>query len=191
MGRPRTFEDDTVVERAMEAFWVNGYANTSPAQLAAATGLAKGSLYNAFGSKRELFERALERYDRLGTELTEANMSGPGSTREVVGAHLRQLVDADLADPDRRGCLAVSTALELSGHDPEIRRILRTINEHTLTPLVERIDQGRRDGDVARDTDPRAAAEFLLNTIAGLRVMAKYYDRAVLHRLIDTAVRTL
>ncbi|WP_067679202.1 TetR/AcrR family transcriptional regulator [Nocardia miyunensis] len=191
MGRPRTFEDDTVVDRAMEAFWINGYANTSPAQLAEATGLAKGSLYNAFGSKRELFERALERYDRMGIDLTAEYMSRPGSTREVVGAYLRHLVDAEMADPARRGCLVANTALELSGHDADIRRIITAITEHNLTALADRIDQGRRDGDVARDTDPRAAAEFLMNTIAGLRVMAKSYDLKVLHGIIDTALSTL
>ncbi|MFF3569362.1 TetR/AcrR family transcriptional regulator [Nocardia jiangxiensis] len=191
MGRPRTFEDDDVVDRAMGAFWINGYANTSPAQLAEATGLAKGSLYNAFGSKRELFERALARYDRMGADLTGEYMSRPGSTREVVGAYLRHLVDADLADPDRRGCLAANTALELSGQDAEIRRIILAITEHNLTALADRIDQGRRDGDVSRDTDPRAAAEFLMNSIAGLRVMAKSYDLAVLYRIIDTTLSTL
>ncbi len=191
MGRPRTFEDDAVVDRAMETFWINGYANTSPAQLAEATGLGKGSLYNAFGSKRELFERALARYDRMGIDLTTDYMSRPGCTREVVGAYLRNLVDADLADPDRRGCLVANTALELSGHDAEIRRIITAITEHNLTALAERIDQGRRDGDVGRDTDPRAAAEFMMNTIAGLRVMAKSYDQAVLYRIIDTTVNTL
>ncbi|MQY23393.1 TetR/AcrR family transcriptional regulator [Nocardia macrotermitis] len=191
MGRPRSFEDDTVIERAMEAFWINGYANTSPAQLAEATGLAKGSLYNAFGSKRELFERALARYDRLGADLTADFMSRPGSTREVVGTYLRHLVDADLEDPDRRGCLAANTALELSGHDEQIRRTINTITEHVVNTLAERIDQGRRDGDIARETDPRATAEFLMNNIVGLRVMSKGYDRAALHRIIDTTLNVL
>ncbi len=190
MGRPRAFEDDDVVERAMEAFWIHGYANTSPAQLAECTGIAKGSLYNAFGSKRELFERALDRYDRMGAEMTTDFMSRPGSTREVIGDYLRNLADSDVVDPGR-GCLVANTALELGGHDAEIDRLLRTITERNLTILADRIDQGRRDGDVSRDTDPRVAAEFLMNTVAGLRIMAKSYDHQVLHRIIDTALTTL
>ncbi len=75
MPRPREFNEAAVVDRAMDAFWTNGYANTSPAQLAEATGVAKGSLYNAFGRKRELFDRALDRYDTVGTEVTEEFMS--------------------------------------------------------------------------------------------------------------------
>ncbi|PZS34222.1 MAG: TetR/AcrR family transcriptional regulator [Pseudonocardiales bacterium] len=191
MGRPRSFDDDVVVDRAMDAFWTNGYANTSPAQLAAATGVGKGSLYNAFNSKRELFDRALTRYDRLGFEFTEDVLSRPGSTRECIGSLLRVLVDCDAAQPVRRGCLAVNTAVELAGHDPQILRAVRTTQEHTIGALAARIDQGRRDGDVSPDIDVQALAEFLMNTIVGLRVMAKTYDPPTLHRIIDSALATL
>ena len=124
MGRPRHFDDDVVVERAMDAFWTHGYANTSPAHLAAATGIAKGSLYNAFGSKRELFDRALARYGELVSQLGQDLLARPGSTRECLGSALRHIVDSDLAQPLRRGCLVANTAAELAGHDPEIARTL-------------------------------------------------------------------
>ncbi|MDQ6669460.1 MAG: TetR/AcrR family transcriptional regulator [Chloroflexota bacterium] len=191
MGRPRSFDDDVVVDRAMDAFWTNGYANTSPAQLAAATGVGKGSLYNAFNSKRELFDRALARYDLLGSEFAEDLLSRPGSTRECIGSFLRFLVDSDVTQPLRRGCLAVNTAVELAGHDPEILQAIRTMQEHTLAALAARIEQGRRDGDVSPDIHVQSFAEFLMNTIVGLRVMAKTYEAPVLHRIIDSALATL
>ncbi|MGW4091739.1 TetR/AcrR family transcriptional regulator [Nocardia sp. NPDC004750] len=191
MGRPRNFDPDTVVERAMEAFWTHGYANTSPAQLAEATGVGKGSLYHAFGSKRALFDQALDRYDRLGAELAAEILSRPGSTRDCLATFLCGLVDADLAQPVRRGCLAVNTAMELGGHDPEITRAVRAMQDRVIGALEARIDRGRRDGDVRAEADPRAAAEFLMNTIVGLRVMAKTYDAPTLHRVIDTALTSL
>ncbi|RDI42135.1 TetR/AcrR family transcriptional regulator [Nocardia mexicana] len=190
MARPRNFEPETVIELAMDAFWTHGYANTSPAQLAECTGIGKGSLYNTFGSKRELFDRVLDRYDRMGTELAADFMSRPGATRECLRGFLHHLVDTDAAQPVRRGCLAVNTATEFAAQDPEITRALRAIQDHTAAALAARIDQGRRDGDVDRDTDPQAAAEFLMNTIAGLRVMAKTYDTRALHKIIDTALST-
>lgn len=191
MGRPRSFDTDEVVDSAMEVFWTYGYGNTSPAQLVEATGLAKGSLYNAFGSKRELFERALARYDRLGLELFTDILTRPGTTRERIGALLRALVDADLAQPIRRGCLVVNTATELAGHDAELMRALGQAEEHTMEVLRERIERGRRDGDVRADIDPRATAEFLTNTIAGLRVLARTQDATTLHRIIDTTLTIL
>jgi TetR/AcrR family transcriptional repressor of nem operon len=191
VGRPRNFEADTVVERAMEEFWTHGYANTSPARLAEAAGVGKGSLYNTFGSKRQLFDQALTRYGRMGAELAEELLSRPGTTRECIGAYLRETVDSDVAQPVRRGCMAVNTAAELGGHDVEITRALRAIEERIVAVLAARIDQGRRDGDVSADVDPQATAEFLMNTGAGLRIMAKTNDARALHRVIDIALTTL
>jgi TetR/AcrR family transcriptional repressor of nem operon len=191
MGRPRSFDDDAVIERAMDAFWTYGYANTSPAQLAEATGVAKGSLYNAFNSKRELFERALARYDQMTSELAQELLSQPGTTGECLRSALRFIVDFDLAQASRRGCLAANTALELAGHDPQIARTIHTMQEHTIAALVARIEQGHRDGDVGPGVDAQALAEFLANTLAGLRIMAMTYDAPTLYRIIDSALATL
>lgn len=191
MGRPRNFEADTVVARAMEAFWTNGYAGTSPADLAEATGVAKGSLYNAFGSKRELFDKALDLYGRSGARLSEECLGRPGTARERIRAYLELLVDADLDGPVRRGCLAVNTALELGGRDDEATRAVLRMQERTIDLLTARIEQGLRDGDVTAGTDARAQARFLMNTIVGLRVMAKTSDRQTLYGIIDTALAGL
>jgi hypothetical protein len=73
----------------------------------------------------------------------------------------------------------------------EITRALRAIEERIVAVLAARIDQGRRDGDVSSDVDARATAEFLFNTNAGLRIMAKTNDARALYRIIDVALTTL
>ena len=191
MGRPRTFDEDVVVARAMEAFWTNGYANTSPAQLAEATGIAKGSLYNAFKSKRELFERALTHYAEQTSALAQELLAAPGTTEECLRAALRSIVDFDMAQSLRRGCLVGNTTVELAGHDPRLARMIRAIQGRQVAALTDRIGQGKRDDDVRGDADPRALAEFLSNTLAGLRVMAVTQDAETLYRVIDTALATL
>lgn len=191
MGRPRSFEPDAVVAQAMEAFWTNGYAGTSPADLAEVTGVAKGSLYHAFGSKRELFGEALDLYDRTGSEVIKEFLSRPGTAKECIRAYLVFLVDTDLAGPVRRGCLAANTALELGGRDEQATRAVHRIAERSIGLLAARIEQGRREGDVARGIDANAQAQFLMNTIVGLRVMAKAFDGPTLHRIIDTALAGL
>jgi len=191
VGRPRSFDDDVVIDRAMDVFWTNGYANTSPAQLAEATGVAKGSLYNAFNSKRELFDRALARYGRHVSELAGELLSRPGTTRECLRTALRSIVDFDLAQQSPRGCLVGNTAVELAGHDPEIARAIRAMQDRQTAALTARIEQGRRDGDVGRDVDALAIAEFLATTLAGLRVMAMTHDAPTLYRVIDSALATL
>ncbi|KJS52782.1 TetR/AcrR family transcriptional regulator [Streptomyces rubellomurinus] len=191
MGRPKNFEPDVVVARAMETFWTKGYAGTSPADLAEATGVAKGSLYHSFGSKRELFGRALDLYGRMGAELTEEVLSRPGTARERIRAFLVLLVDVDLDGPVRRGCLAQNTVEELGGRDEEATRAAHRIEERMIELLAARIERGKLDGDVDRSVDARAQAQFLQNTSAGLRVMAKTFERPVLYRIIDTALAGL
>ncbi|MFD4602994.1 TetR/AcrR family transcriptional regulator [Streptomyces sp. NPDC058464] len=191
MGRPKSFEPDAVVKQAMETFWTNGYGGTSPADLAEATGVAKGSLYHAFGSKRELFAKALDLYGRAGSELIEEILSRPGTTRDRIRAYLVHIVDMDLEGPVRRGCLAVNTALEFGGRDEEALHAVRRIQERSVEVLAARIEQGKRDGDVARGVDAQAQAQFLMNTIVGLHVMARTFHGPALYRIIDTALAGL
>jgi AcrR family transcriptional regulator len=188
MGRPKEFEPDAVVAQAMEAFWTGGYAGTSPADLAEATGVGKGSLYHAFGSKRELFGRALDMYGQGGSELTEAYLDEPGTAKERIRAYLKFLVDTDLDGPVRRGCLAANTALELGGRDPEATEAVRRMTDRTIELLTARLRRGQRDGDVAPGVDVVAQAHLVMNTIVGLRVMARTHQGPVLHGIIESAL---
>jgi TetR/AcrR family transcriptional repressor of nem operon len=188
MGRPKNFEPDAAVAQAMETFWSKGYASTSPADLAEATGVGKGSLYHTFGSKRELFGKALDQYGKAGSELTEAYLNEPGTAKERIRAYLVLLVEVDLSGPVRRGCLAANTALELGGKDPEATRAVQRMTDDTIRLLSERLRRGQREGDVAEEVDVEAQAHFLMNTLVGLRVMAQTHDGPVLRRVIDTAL---
>ncbi|WP_033221008.1 TetR/AcrR family transcriptional regulator [Kitasatospora phosalacinea] len=191
MGRPKQFDEEAAVARAMEVFWTNGYAGSSPAELAEAAGIGKGSLYHAFGSKRELFGRALDTYDRAGAEFTEEFLSAPGSTKERIRAYLRLLVDVDFDAPVRRGCLAVNTALELGGRDEGATAAVRRAVERSTDLLAARIERGKLAGDVPAAVDAAEQARFLMVTIAGLRVTARIFDRETVHAAIDTALAGL
>jgi len=191
MGRPRNFDDDVVVSRAMEEFWTHGYAGTSPARLVEATGIAKGSLYNAFSSKRALFDQCLDLYHRQVIKTAEHWMAQPGTTRECISAALKAVIDGDLAQPRRRGCLIGNTTVELAGEDAELAEKLRRMQDESTGWFAERIRRGQIEGDVPRDRDPRALAEHVANTLAGLRVMALNHEAPTLHRIIDTALTVL
>lgn len=191
MGRPRSFNLDTAVEQAMETFWTNGFSGTSPANLADALGIGKGSLYNTFGSKRRLFDKALDRYDQAGVELLAEMLGRPGTVKERIRAFMTFLVDSDLDAPQRRGCLAVNTAIELAGRDDKATRAVRRMQWHTESALTGALEAARRNGEISEEIDPRALAEFLMNTISGLRVMTKTAeDPRALYRIIDTALAT-
>lgn len=180
-----------VLSRAMEEFWTHGYAGTSPARLAEATGIAKGSLYNAFSNKRALFDQCLDLYHRQVIETAEYWMAQPGTARECISAALKAVVDADLAQPQRRGCLIGNTAVELAGEDAAMSQKLRRMQDESTVWFAERIRRGQIDGDVSRDRDAQALAEHVANTLAGLRVLAMTHEAPALHRIIDTALAVL
>src|SRR3984957_16143170 len=121
-GRPRGFDTEAAVERAMGVFWSRGYHGTSLPDLLRATKLSRGSLYAAFGDKHSLFLRALDRY--IADALTRMDIQlAPGSEPiDGLRTYLAGYVDRTSGANGRRGCLLVATAMELAGHDAEVAR---------------------------------------------------------------------
>ncbi|MER0446965.1 TetR/AcrR family transcriptional regulator [Streptomyces sp. Edi4] len=189
MGRAKQFDPDVAVEQAMEVFWSKGYAGTTPQDLVDALGIGKGSLYNAFGSKHALFERALRRYrDSQAVALIEM-LEEPGPVKARLRTALEALAVMDLADPDRRGCMAVNTAAELAATDDVAAELVRRMFDRTEAAFQALIEQGQRSGEIAPDRDPAALGSMLLNTIIGLRLIARVAEGpGRLARVIDATL---
>ncbi|WP_216898440.1 TetR/AcrR family transcriptional regulator [Nocardia alni] len=191
MARTKSFDPDDAVAAAMEVFWRKGYARTTPQDLVDTIGIGRGSLYNAFAGKRDLFERALRRYQAQETARLINLLDGPGSPRERVRAALSMVLEAACVDTERRGCLATNTAVELSDDDT-VGLLVRRIFDRQHDAFRGAIEEGRRAGEFAADLDPQAAANFLLATINGMRVLAKADPRPErLAGLVEMAMRAL
>lgn len=173
----------------MDVFWRKGYAATSPQDLVDAIGIGKGSLYNAFGSKHALFERALRRYrDDQGAVLVEL-LERPGPVRERLREVLELLVAMDLADSDRRGCMAVNAAAEVAADDPAAAELVRRMLDRTEGAFRALIERGQRAGEIAADRDAAALGSLLVNTVVGLRLMVRVAEGPErLERVIDAVV---
>jgi TetR/AcrR family transcriptional regulator, transcriptional repressor for nem operon len=169
MARPRAFDTDAAVDAAMQQFWSEGYAATTPTDLEQATGLGRGSLYNAFDSKRDLFLKALHAYIDQGSEDFLAVLGAPGRARERLKNALALVLD----DPGRRGCLVTNTAIELAGRDPEIGAVLAQLFDDQRAALAHTIAEGIADGDFDPELSPHAAAEFLVALANGIRVLQR------------------
>jgi len=192
MGRPKQFDPETAVNEAMEVFWRKGYSATTPQDLVDALGIGKGSLYNAFGSKQELFWRALRRYRESQTAALVDALEKPGPVRARLRSALLGIVEMDTADPTHRGCMAVNTAAELADTDQEatalVRRMLDTI-EDAFRMVIE---EGQRTGEIASDRDSAAIGSMLTNTVAGMRVVARVADGPHrLERVVDATIEAL
>ncbi|MCX4409456.1 TetR/AcrR family transcriptional regulator [Streptomyces sp. NPDC059837] len=192
MGRPKQFDPETAIEQAMQVFWRHGYAGTTPQCLVDTLGIGKGSLYNAFGGKRQLFDLALRRYLDAHAAAMDALLEEPGPVKERLRKTLHLLAETDLADPDRRGCLAMNTAMEFGHSDAPLTAMTRGMLDRTDRALQALVEEGQRAGEITRERDAKDLAALLLNTVTGLRVMARIESGPErIRRAIDTTVDLL
>ncbi len=122
MARPREFDEAAVLDAAIERFWQRGYEATSVRDLADEMNIAGASLYNAFGDKRSLYARALNRYlDQTFRERIR-RIEPATSPREAISTFLQEIIKRSLTDKQRRGCMLVNSAIESAPFDPNFLR---------------------------------------------------------------------
>ena len=191
MARPREFDAERALERATAVFWSRGFEQSSLDDLCAATGLNRSSFYAAFHSKRDLYLRALARYeDGSAARIADALEGKP--IREGIRLFLDGLIDAIVAGPGRRGCFIGNCAAEMArldrGAAARVRRSLARIE----AGFREGLEKARARGELPRDADPAALARFLTAGIQGLRLVGKANpDRAALNDIARTMLNCL
>jgi TetR/AcrR family transcriptional repressor of nem operon len=193
-GRPRSFDAEAAVERAMGVFWSHGYHATAVPDLLRATKLSRGSLYAAFGDKHSLFLRALDRY--VADAMTRMNIE-LGPHREPVDglrAYLARYVDSTSGASGRRGCLLVATAMELAGHDSEVDRRIGSFFKAMEARVADALSRAKVAGKLADGVEPSSAARILVCFVEGLRVVGKtgptpITSQATTDALLDRLIR--
>jgi TetR/AcrR family transcriptional regulator, transcriptional repressor for nem operon len=174
MARPRKFDEAEVVRTSRDVFWSRGYAGTSLDDLGAATGLGRGSLYNAFGDKHTMFLRGLDDYCTEIAVGIRAQLRDPATTAyHRLIAHIDAITASTASDTELRGCLLAKSAAELSATDAEVtKRVKRTL-DGWLRELTSVISEAQRDGDIDTTADPRALASLLLAVLRGIEALRK------------------
>ena len=173
MARPREFDEKQAVEQAMAVFWRYGYGASSMERLQEAMGLSKSSLYETFGSKRELLEVSLERYHTFLAEGPLAPLMREEAGRAEIEETLHLSIARALTPGGQRGCLVNNCLAEVGPHDPEVMDRLRVIVSWIEAAFLRAVERGQRDGTVTRDQPAKALVRFLLNTQSGLNLRAK------------------
>lgn len=190
MARTREFDIDQAVDRAMDLFWRRGYAETSLQDLLKELSIGSGSFYAAFGSKEQLYLRALERYISLQHSDQEKILGGTPQIRPAVRALLTSLMEMDLADP-ARGCLVVSTATQCADRPSATERVNTAIRQVERT-LAGALEGAQARGEIPADKDPRGLARFLTTFIQGIRVVGgAQVGREFTEDALDTAMHVL
>ncbi len=191
MARPREFDVDTALERAIQAFWAKGFEATSLDDLCEATGLGRSSLYAAFGDKHALYLRTLDRYEVGGVARIAAALAQP-PIRDAVAAFVGRLIDDIVAGPGRRGCFIGNCAAELARGDRSAATHVRRSLDRIEATFHDALLQAQRRGEIAAAADVDALARFLVAGIQGLRLVGKANPtRATLEDISAVMLRCL
>ena len=173
MARTKEFDPDAALDAALELFWRRGYEATSMADLVEHLGIGRASLYATFGSKHELYLKALDRYLETRRPDPVELLSQPGPVLPAVRALVRSYADEAARDEQRRGCMVVNAAMERLPHDRMVARRVQASWDTLEVALTAALTRARAQGELPAGKDPRALARFLLAVLQGLRVLGK------------------
>lgn len=171
MARPTRFSREEILEKAMQAFWNEGYNATGMSDLVNITDLKPGSLYTAFKSKRELFLATLDHYGQQSVARVEQALNTEASPLAAIRRLLHRLAREAASEEGKRSCLMVNTVLELARQDKDIQAKVNQHFKQIEALLRHRLQQAQACGELAPDKDPKALAAFLITNIWGLRVL--------------------
>ena len=173
MARLKAFDEQRAIDAAVDCFWARGYEATSVRDLADSMGIGGASLYNAYGDKRALFTRSLERYASRSMRERIARLEARHRPKEAIRAFLAEIIDRSLKDPDRRGCLLVNSALDVAPHDAKIGRVVAGYLDELRAFFRRNLEAARQAGRVPGSLDPDEVSGHLLAVVLGIRVLAR------------------
>jgi TetR/AcrR family transcriptional repressor of nem operon len=172
MSRPKSFSENDALEKALDVFWQRGYQGVGLTLLLREMGIARQSLYDTFGSKRQLFIRTIEHYrdTRLSAALAllEREGSPTQNVKDVVHFFERLALDKRA-----RGCFVANSLVELGPHDTKIRELLAETLGLLESGLVKALRRAQRAGELASERSPRALARAMTNAMVGMAVTGK------------------
>jgi AcrR family transcriptional regulator len=188
-GRPREFDREQGLAKAMHLFWSRGYDATSMADLRAGLGITRASLYAAFGSKEQLFREAVDLYRRTAGFSTTRALAIETSARDAIHAMLQAAVDAFSAPGAPGGCLLILGATNCAVENKAVQDHLLSIRRQISQSILERLKQGQHEGDVPKAAPVVALAAYYSTVLHGLALHSRDgASRKTLTQVVELAM---
>lgn len=189
MARKTDFNPNIILDKAMQLFWLKGYEATSIDDLCSEMGIKRGSLYNSFGSKRDLFFSALKHYSQSNNPSAKQPIqSGLHAIRKMF----QEAVDESTSGETYRGCLIVNTITELAAVDSEVAEYAESQRLRYEKMVHDFLVIAEEDGEIAPNQDLEKLAQYLVSALYGLRVTAKVnHDRDMLENIVNVTLSVL
>ncbi|WP_045743385.1 MULTISPECIES: TetR/AcrR family transcriptional regulator [Actinoplanes] len=190
-GRPRAFDTDVALDRAVEVFWRRGYEGASLSELTAAMGIERPSMYAAFGNKEDLFRLAVARYAEVDMAYVRVALAQP-TAYQVIETFLRTNADALTRSDRPAGCLSIQGGLACGTDDGRVATFLAESRLTGERALAERLSRAVAEGDLPEGTDPDRLARYVMVVSEGNAVHAAAgVGRESLYATIDLALRAV
>ena len=174
VGRPRGFDEAKVLDAAMQVFWRNGYEGTSMSDLLKATGLHKGSLYQAFGDKHSLFITALKRYiDNVKAEMGGVLLGADTAIQGMRAAMRKAVTMTTTEDGACNGCMILNSMVEKGQHDPELMQVLENAFKTRMNMITQAIKACQQEGSIRKDWAAERITSMIETMEAGLAATLK------------------
>ncbi|ATH15642.1 TetR family transcriptional regulator [Delftia acidovorans] len=191
-GRPREFDRDQALERAMLAFWRRGYEGTSMADLVQALGIASARIYAAFGSKQDLFREAVQRYEASDGGFADRAMAQEPRVRDALARVLRDAVATYTDDAHPLGCMVVTAATNCAEENEAVAAWLAEHRRQRTQSLIDRLQRALDEGELRAGTDVQALGDFYATQLHGISVQARDgVSRQRLLAAVETALLLL
>jgi AcrR family transcriptional regulator len=188
-GRPRSFDRDAALDRALDVFRRLGYEGASIGDLTGAMGIHPPSLYAAFGDKEGLFRAAVARYVEGPGSAAVRILAEEPDARRAVERLLRETADGLTSRGSPRGCLVALAGVNCSEEARPVAEAMASLRAASEGRLRARIERGIRDGDLAPGSDARALAGFYFTVLQGMSLRARDgASRASLRATADAAM---
>ena len=191
MGRPYEFDRKETLQKAMEVFWEQGYKATSIDDLVERMGIQRGSIYNTFGDKKELFLSAVEFY---GDEVTTRTLKVLDADGSPIG-NIKKFFDLIVSTPEdvrSRGCLISNTVVELAPHDEEVATVVKGIMNKIQKSFLRCLNKAVEKGELKKSTNTDVLSNFLATITHGLLVTGKSSpDTKQLNDVVNVVLSTL
>lgn len=171
MGRSKEFEENVVLQKAMELFWEQGYEKTSMSDLVERMGIHRRSLYDTFGDKHTLFLKTIDCYEKLIRDKLQAGISHAKTTKQAIQFIFDYMIEGYENKP--WGCLIVNSATEMALRDEEVGKKTEAAFMQTEQFLADLIRKGQQTGEFSCDYDAEVLSEVLQNTLLGIRVLVR------------------
>ncbi|NKB33978.1 MAG: TetR family transcriptional regulator [Pseudomonadales bacterium] len=193
MARPVEFDENKVLNNAMEQFWREGYEASSVQKLLDCTGINRGTLYNSFGDKDTFFKSCVDQYNKIVDKQIESSLKNPKlNAWDAINAYFDEAV-LNLSNKRRSmGCLLVNSLCESINYDKDMKKVVRGSLSSIRKAIVVRLKEAQSKNKLRKGVSVEFAADVLMNTLHGVRVNSRDgKNTRQLKELIKHSINTL